>query len=384
MALDTYEIKVVVTVSAVVIVICVFTLVMEILRMRPGCCWLSPPLPTVDMEKGAEVIVATTTTAAAAAAMSSASPAGGSKVITPILKPDSALLSERFAREKRVKSASAARFYAYNRYRSHSEQNLDIQKRRLSRAKTAGHIRPNRPNNGYYGHGVTFGNAETFELSVPTRRKVSFSPGSRTEDDSDEKDLEIPEDNTSTVSLESKEPPASKTPVTRQTSSISVGTDRLPDADAGTQCEAFMFVPALTYADAETQTDADEDYEDKTEVLRSVKLRTSQGTQMMERSPTPTPVCVDTACGPSTIDLITPVTPAPEPTPPPHENSPHPLLNHQAQLTEVLTIKVGPRAGNSKVGAWFCILPNGPSQGGDPHMPASDPRPGVRGRVTRC
>eukprot|EP00116_Pleurobrachia_bachei_P006853 sb/3467115/ len=78
-----------------------------------------------------------------------------------------------------------------------------------------------------------------------------------------------------------------------------------------------MFVPALTYADAETQTDADEDYEDKTEVLRSVKLRTSQGTQMMERSPTPTPVCVDTACGPSTIDLITPVTPAPEPTPPP-------------------------------------------------------------------
>lgn len=112
--MDPYEIKVIATISGVVIALCVFTLVMELLRMRPGTLWLSPPLLSTspaDTEKGEP---------------EGAGVADVTTVITPILKPDYTTTPDLFARQKRVQSASAVRFYAYNRSRSNSEQAMEI------------------------------------------------------------------------------------------------------------------------------------------------------------------------------------------------------------------------------------------------------------------
>ena len=323
--MDSYEIKVIAIISAVVIALCVFTLVMELLRMKPGCCWLSPPLEVVvDIEKDA----------AAEPAAASAT----SIVITPILKPDSRNTPDRFLAQKRIKSASAVRFYAYNR--RNSSQGSAQQRKRMVRAKTAGHIRKVEKPNGFYG--VTFA-SESFEL-VPSKRKVSFTPTNSKEEDDDigeedtelmktlddtELEDEIPEDNTSTVSLESNEPATPSKP-SRMSVSVETETDPLPknDVNAGTQCEAFLFIIPVTYAEAGTQTDEDPDFEEMTAVMREVKPRASQGTQMKTPTPSPPPppptVCVDTACGPSTIDLIDPVhfRPAPDQTPPQREFTP--------------------------------------------------------------
>ena len=325
--MDSYEIKVIAIISAVVIALCVFTLIMELLRMKPGCCWISPPLlqqeQQVDLEKDGD----RTDGEVPAGAATTAAPL----VITPILKPDSRNTPDQSLGQKRVKSASAVRFYAYNR--SNSVQAIPAHRKKRVRAKTAGHVRKSERANGFYG--VTFAN-ESFEM-VPTNRKVSFSPtptprtadeeGDDTEltktlDDTELED-EIPEDNTSTVSLESKEPTTPAQPSRLQSVSVETETEPIPknDVNAGTQCEAFLFIVRVTYAEAGTQTDDDPDFEEVTAVLREVKPRASQGTQM--RTPTPPPpsppppVCVDTACGPSTIDLIDPV-----PVMPPKQSPP--------------------------------------------------------------
>ena len=364
--MDPYEIKVIAIIAAVVISLCVFGLVMELLRMKPGCCWISPPLEVIDVEKDGEDEEKET------------DPEGGGQIepapdisspanipVTPILKPDSRATPDRFAKQKRVKSASAVRFYAYNASRAGSGQSGDLlnQRRRYIRPKTAGHVRRFDKPNGFYG--VTFAN-ESFEMVPHTRRSVTFTPASKTDDEEDvelpkhlddaELEDEIPEDNTSTVSLESKEPnsttpakpsrqsvsvsvevpamPApSRTSVSVETEtdrhSVSVETETEPriDMDAGTQCEAFMLTVKVTYADAGTQTDDDPDFAERTAVLREVKQRSTQGTQMKTPTPPPPspppPVCIDTACGPSTIDLIDPVPIVPpKPSPPQREVTP--------------------------------------------------------------
>ena len=140
---------------------------------------------------------------------------------------------------------------------------------------------------------------------------------------------EIPEDKTSTVSLSEETPlpdvvsvSVSPKPDTRQSVSVETETEPREDTDAGTQCEAFMLTTPVTYAENGTQTDYDPDFAEHTAVLHEVKPRASQGTQMRTPSPSPpppAPVCIDTACGPSTIDLIDPVRVYPTPlevTPP--------------------------------------------------------------------
>ena len=371
--MDTYEIKVIAIITAVVIALCVFTLVMELLRMKPGCCWISAPLEAVDLEKDGGTGEKEDEEEADGTENIEPVPDISSPVnipVTPILKPESRSTPDKFAKQKRVKSASAVRFYAYSSSRPSSVQHIgDTQNQRksLTRAKTAGHVRRFDKPNGYYG--VTFAN-DNFEMVPQNRRSVTFTPASKTDDEGDvelpshlddrELEDEIPEDTTSTISLESKEP-VRTTPVkpsTRQSvsvevpampapsrasvsvetetdlHSVSVETETEPEPrvstatdHAGTQCEAFMLTVKVCYAEAETQTDDDPDFREETAVLREVKQRSSTGTQMKTPTPSPPPppppVCIDTACGPSTIDLIDPVPiVTPKPSPPQREVTP--------------------------------------------------------------
>ena len=109
--------------------------------------------------------------------------------------------------------------------------------------------------------------------------------------------------------------------------SVSVTTPKaLVEVDTiGTQCESY--VPQ--YTEAATQTDPDDDYLDRTAVLREVRLRHSLGIgpsppPVTPPPPTP-PELIDTACGPSTIDLIYPME-VPKPITPPQREVTPPLL----------------------------------------------------------
>ena len=101
----------------------------------------------------------------------------------------------------------------------------------------------------------------------------------------------IPKDDTSTVSLEDLSP-------VKRMISVSVTTPKaLAEVDTiGTQCESY--VPQ--YTEAATQTDPDDDYLDRTAVLREVRLRHSLGIGPSPPPPTP-PKLIDTACGPAPL-----------------------------------------------------------------------------------
>ena len=169
--MNSYDINVIIGTSCIFIFVCVFFLLTEVLRTRPGCCWISPPeLAALDDVERAAAIATTT---AESGEVGNTTPG----VVTPTLKGECKVMpGGRSLRHKRVKSASAGRFYAYNRSRSSADSSKSLNHQ--VRAKTAGCT---RRSNGMIGM-TTFRNdaaAEFYELQF-RRHTVSFSPSEGT------------------------------------------------------------------------------------------------------------------------------------------------------------------------------------------------------------